>query len=102
MERKLKLFVIDRTPYVCEDTNVIIGDKAIVSVNDMFPSILDCQNEEQIRLIQEPKLSMTKRYKLIEDYDVSKITDEMIDLVIQTERAINIIETNGEVKINQV
>jgi hypothetical protein len=45
---------------------------------------------------------MTKRYKLIEDYDVSKITDEMIDLVIQTERAINIIETNGEVKINQV
>jgi len=102
MEKTLKVFVIDRVPYVCEDTDIIIGDKAIVSVNDMYPTVVVCQNEEQIKIIQQPKTSMTKRYKILENYDVDKINDEIIDLSVQTERAVNVIEINDEIKINQL
>ena len=54
---------------------VIIGDKALVTVGDEFPSIVECQNDDQIKLFQESKLSLTRRYKILQ-----KVNDVENDL----------------------
>ena len=44
---------------------VVIGDTAIVTVGEQFPSVVECKNDEQIKLIQDSKLSLTKRHKVV-------------------------------------
>ena len=45
MEQTFKIFVIDKQPFLTIDEDVQIGDKVIVTVNDLFPSLVVCQNE---------------------------------------------------------
>ena len=48
MEQTFKIFVVQNEPYLTIDEDVKVGDKAIVTVNDMFPTLVECQNEDQI------------------------------------------------------
>ena len=65
MKQTFKLFMVKEEPYLTVDEDVVIGDTVIVTVNNRFPTVVECQNEEQIKLIQTPKLSMTKRHKIV-------------------------------------
>jgi hypothetical protein len=78
MEKIYKIFVINNETYLVEDEIVEIGDKAIVTVNDLYPTLIECKNDEQIKLIQEPKTSMTKRYKVKESAEKLDLTDEIL------------------------
>jgi len=65
MKQIFKLFIVKDEPYLTVDENVVIGDTAIVTVGDQYPSVVECQNDDQIKLIQNPKLSLTKRHKVV-------------------------------------
>lgn len=65
MKQVFKLFIVKREPYLTVDENVSVGDLAIVSVGDKYPTVVECQNDEQINLIQNAKLSLTKRHKVV-------------------------------------
>lgn len=75
MTETLKLFMVKGELYLVSDEKVIIGDKALVTVGDEFPSIVECQNDDQIKLFQESKLSLTRRYKILQ-----KVNDVENDL----------------------
>jgi hypothetical protein len=65
MKQIFKLFIVKDEPYLTVDEDVVIGDIAIVTVGDQFPSVVECQNDDQIKLIQNSKLSLTKRHKVV-------------------------------------
>jgi predicted phage-related endonuclease len=65
MKQVFKLFIVKKEPYLTVDENVSVGDLAIVSVGDKYPTVVECRNDEQINLIQNPKLSLTTRHKVV-------------------------------------
>lgn len=86
MKDTFKVFMVKDDLYLVSDENVIIGDKAIVTVEDRFPSVVECQNNDQIKLFQESRLKSTKRYKVLEklntfDNDLKKHFDENNDYI---------------------
>ena len=52
MKNTLKLFMVKGDLYLVSDEKVIVGDKALVTVGDEFPSVVECRNEVQIKLFQ--------------------------------------------------
>ena len=99
MEKTFKLFLVDNKPYLTIDEDVKIGDKAIVSVNDLYPTLVNCVNDEQINLIQKPKLSMTKRHKDLIESDTLELNDDVISLLSQKNGAITVKYNDGEIVV---
>jgi hypothetical protein len=71
--------MVDKKPYLTIDEEVKIGDMAIVTVGDMYPSVIECKNDEQINVIQKPKTSSTKRYKVIMKPEEVKLEQSIIE-----------------------
>jgi hypothetical protein len=99
MEQKFKIFMVDNQPYLTIDENVIIGDKAIVTVGDLFPTLVECQNEDQIKIIQESKLSMTKRHKVVMTPDKMNLDEQTLSLLKGKEGSVVVEYNEGEIKI---
>jgi len=99
MGQIFKLFVVKDEPYLTIDENVIIGDKAIVTVNGMFPSVVECFNDEQIGLFQNPFTKMTKRHKVVMGPDEFTIEEDLKQKLIMSETSINVEYEEGEIKI---
>jgi len=98
MER-FKLFYKNEEYFLTKDEDVIIGDTAIVTVNDLFPSVVECQNEDQINIIQKPLTKSTKRYKVVERLKTDSF-DEKINKLLQEKEGAVVVEYNdGEIKI---
>jgi hypothetical protein len=98
MER-FKLFYKNDEYFLTKDEDVVIGDDAVVTVNDLYPTIVKCQNQEQIKIIQNPLTKSTKRYKVV--HKISKIVfdDKTNDLLQQKEGAVIVEYQDGEIKI---
>ena len=79
MTQTFKLFMVRELLYLTIDDDVVVGDTAIVTVADQYPSVVECQNEDQIRLIQEPKLRMTKRHKVVMKPNELNLGKEVVD-----------------------
>jgi len=99
MTQIFKLFVVKDEPYLTIDENVIIGDKAIVTVNGMFPSVVECFNDEQIGLFQNPFTKMTKRHKVVMGPNEFTIEEDLKQKLIMSETSINVEYEEGEIKI---
>jgi hypothetical protein len=98
MER-FKLFYKDEEYFLTKDEDVIVGDTAIVTVNDLFPSVVVCQNEDQINIIQKPVTKSTKRYKVVERLK-KDFFDEKTNGVLQEKEGAVIVEYNdGQINI---
>ena len=93
MKKTLKLYMIDEKPYFVSLDPIQIGDKAIVSVNDQYPSIVDCINQQVIDLITNPRLTFTKAHKIF-------LTPETINLDNKTIQQINEQQSIVEVEVN--
>lgn len=98
MER-FKLFHKDDEYFLTKDEDVVIGDTAIITVNDLYPTVVQCQNNDQIRIFQNPLTKSTKRYKVVEK--ISKIVfDENTNKTLQEKEGAVIVEYNdGQIKI---
>ena len=84
-KQKVKVFFIKDEPYFVSDENVKIGDFAIVTVSDEFPTLVECANEFQIDLFQKPTLSSTKRYKVL--FKPNQIETSVEELKLMTEES---------------
>jgi hypothetical protein len=91
MKQMYKIFMVDNKPYITIDENVVIGDKAIVTVGDQFPTLVECQNDEQINLFQKPKTSLTKRHKIVNESHGLQLTDEIVEYV-KNKNGVTIVE----------
>jgi len=101
MDQTFKLFIVDSKPYLTLDEDVKIGDKAIVTMNDMYPTLVDCANDEQISIIQKPLTKMTKRYKVVMLPDKINLDEKTITDLKQKEGSTVVKVEDGEVKIVQ-
>jgi hypothetical protein len=99
MTQIFKLFVVKDEPYLTIDEDVKIGDKAIVTVNGMFPSMVECLNDEQIGLFQTPFTKMTKRHKVVMGPNEFTIEEDLKQKLVMSETSINVEYEEGEIKI---
>ena len=99
MEQTFKIFVIQNEPYLTIDEDVKVGDKAIVTVGDLYPTFVECQNEEQINLFQKPKTSMTKRHKVVMTPDKLDLDNEILNLLSEREEPLVVTYQDGVIKV---
>ena len=99
MTQIFKLFVVKDEPYLTIDEDVKIGDKAIITVNGMFPSMVECLNDEQIGLFQTPFTKMTKRHKVVMGPTDFTIEEDLKQKLVMSETSINVEYEEGEIKI---
>jgi len=99
MEQTFKIFVVQNEPYLTINEDVKVGDKAIVTVNDMYPTLVECQNEDQINIFQKPKTSMTKRYKVVMMPDKLELDNEILNLLSEKEGPLTVTYQDGEIKV---
>jgi hypothetical protein len=99
MEQTFKIFVVQNEPYLTIDEDVKVGDKAIITVGELFPTFVECQNEEQINLFQKPKTSMTKRHKVVMMGEELILENEILSLLSEREGPLTVTYENGEIKV---
>jgi hypothetical protein len=99
MGQIFKLFMVDKKPYLTIDEDVKIGDMAIVTVGDMYPSVIECKNDEQINVIQKPKTSSTKRYKVIMKPEDVILEQSIIESLSLNDLPVMVEFENGEITI---
>lgn len=99
MGQIFKLFMVDKKPYLTIDVDVKIGDMAIVTVGDMYPSVIECKNDEQINVIQKPKTSSTKRYKVIMKPEDVILEQSIIESLSLNDLPVMVEFENGEITI---
>jgi len=99
MKQTLKLFMVKEKPYLTVDETVSIGDTAIVTVGDLYPTVVECKNDEVIELIQNPKLSMTKRHKVIMKPEKINLDEETLRAFGNEDGFVLVEVEDGEIKI---
>ena len=99
MTKKLKLFMVDEKPYLVSLDKIEIGDKAIVTVGELYPTFVECQNDDQINLFQKPKTSMTKRHKVVMMGEELILENEILSLLSEREGPLTVTYENGEIKV---
>ena len=99
MKQTFKLFMIKGNPYLTIDEQLSIGDTAIVTVGELYPTVVECKNDEVIDLIQNPKLSMTKRHKVIMEPEKINLDDETLNVFNDQDGFVTVEVENGEIKL---
>ena len=98
MER-FKLFYKDNEYFLTKDEDVIVGDTAIITVLDFYPTVVQCQNDDQIKIFQNPLTKSTKRYKVVERLKTDSFDEKTNNLLQQKEGAVMVEYQDGEIKI---
>jgi len=93
-----KIIIMEKEPYLVSDDEIQIGDVAIVTVGDQYPSKVVCENETVLSLIKTPKLTLTKSYKLIGDPDKIKLPEARINNIIENGGICDVTLDGSEIK----
>ena len=99
MKQTFKLFMVKEKPYLTVDEDLSVGDTAIVTVGEFYPTVVECKNDEQISLIQDSKLSMTKRHKVIMKPEKINLDNETIRAFGNEDGFVMVEVEDGEIKI---
>ena len=91
--------MVKEKPYLTVDEDLTVGDTAIVTVGEFYPTVVECKNDEQISLIQDSKLSMTKRHKVIMKPEKINLDDETIRAFGNEDGFVMVEVEDGEIKI---
>jgi hypothetical protein len=97
MKQNFNLFVVEDKPYLTIDEDVKIGDTVIVTVGGLYPSVIECQNEEQINLFQKPKTSLTKRHKVVVKPEQINLDEETLNSLKLRDSYVSVEFENGEI-----
>lgn len=87
--------MVEEKPYVVSLNNIEIGDKAIVTVNGQYPSIVVCENETVLNLLTQSKLSSTKSFKVFMEPEHIKFTAEQIEKILENDGLMDVELTDG-------
>lgn len=93
---KVKLIMVEEKPYVVSLKNIEIGDKAIVTVNGQYPSIVECENETVLNLLTQSKLSSTKSFKVFMEPEYIKFTAEQIEKILENDGLMDVEFADGK------
>ena len=100
MTKKVKLFMIDEKPYLASLDAINIGDRAIVTVGGQYPSIVECQNEQIVKLITESKLTLTQPFKIFLEPDKITLNNDQIQKLIDGDGVLEVEMENGNITYN--
>jgi hypothetical protein len=96
---RVKLFVIDEKPYLGSTEEIFVGDEAIVTVNGQYPLIVKCENEIVLNLIKDPKLTLTRSFKIHTKPERLNLTLEDIDKILSVDEGVCEVEmVDGGIK----
>ena len=99
MEQTFKIFVIQNEQYLTIDEDHNVGDNAFITVGERFPTLVECQNNDQIGLFQNSKLSMTKRHKVVMMPDKLELDNDILNLLSESDGPLTVTYENGEIKV---
>ena len=99
MEQTFKIFVVQNEPYLTIDEDLKVGDNAIITVGELFPTLVECKNKEQIDLFQNSKLSMTKRHKVVMMPDKLELDNKILNLLSEREEPLVVTYQDGVIKV---
>ena len=68
-------------------------------MGELYPTLVECQNEEQINLIQNPKLSMTKRHKVVMMPDKLELDNDILNLLSERDEPLTVTYVDGVIKV---
>jgi hypothetical protein len=100
MLKKVKLFMVDEKPYLVSLDKIEIGDKAIVTVGGQYPSIVECGNDQIIKLITESKLTLTQAFKIFVGPEKITLNDKEIETLIDGDGIIEIEIVGDQINFN--
>ena len=100
MTKKVKLFVVDEKPYLVSLDEIKVGDKAVVTVGGQYPSLVDCSNEQIIKLITESKLTLTQTFKVFMEPEKITLSQTQIDNLLEGDGVLEVEIENGVVTFN--
>lgn len=96
---RVKLFVIDEKPYLGSTEEIFVGDEAIVTVNGQYPMIVKCENDIVLNLIKDPKLTLTRSFKIYAKPERLNLTLEDIDKILSVDEGVCEVEmVDGGIK----
>jgi len=76
--------------------------KNIVTVGGQYPSKVVCENETVLSLVKDPKLTLTKSYKLVGDPDKVKLPESRINNIIENGGMCDVTIEGSEIKFMTV
>ena len=97
-----KIIIMETEPYLVSDEEIQLGDVAIVTVGNQYPSRVVCENETVLSLIKDPKLTLTKSYKLVGEPDKVKLPEARINTIIENGGICDVIIDGAELKFTTV
>lgn len=100
MIKKLKLYIVDEKPYLVSLDKIEIGDKVIMTVGGQYPSLIDCRNEQTLKLVVDSKLSLNQAFKVFAEPDKVNLTQEQIDKLIETDGVLEVEIENDTITYN--
>jgi hypothetical protein len=68
-----------------------------MTVGGQYPSLIDCRNEQTLKLVVDSKLSLNQAFKVFAEPDKVNLTQEQIDKLIETDGVLEVEIENGEV-----
>ena len=68
----------------------------------LYPSRVVCENETVLSLIKDPKLTLTKSYKLVGEPDKVKLPEARINTIIENGGICDVIIDGAELKFTTV
>ena len=100
MTKRVKLFVIDEKPYLASLDEISVFYKAIVTVGGQYPSVVDCVNEQIIKLITESKLTLTQSFKIFLEPEKITLNQSQIDTLLEGDGVVEVEVENGNITYN--
>jgi hypothetical protein len=97
-----KIIIMEKEPYLVSDEEIQLGDVAIVTVGNQYPSRVVCENETVLSLIKDPKLTLTKSYKLVGEPDKVNLPEARINNIIENGGICDVIIDGAELKFTTV
>ena len=82
-KQKVKLIMVEETPYVVSLQKPEVKDKVIVTVAGQHPSIVVLENETIFNLVIENKLSSNQAFKIFMEPSSLKFTSEQIEKILE-------------------
>jgi vesicle coat complex subunit len=97
-KQKVKLIMVEETPYVVSLQKPEVKDKVIITVAGQHPSIVVLENETIFNLVIENKLSSNQAFKIFMEPNSLKFTSEQIEKILENDGIMDVEFDEGVYK----
>jgi hypothetical protein len=83
IKQKVKLIMVDETPYIVNSEVPQIGDEVVVTVGGQYPSLVKIENQIVYDLILNKNHTLTQAFKIFMRPEYIKFTPEQIEKILE-------------------